>query len=134
MLFRRDPPPAIAAPDGSPAKAALYGIDGIGPKRDRARRYGRGYPAHRIQKGENFETVVGYARRAARRRISLTVALIDNECPATQVRSNVKRAVRMDVVVAVHSEVIALLPALIEPFVSSAPGAVQLGRPALLTD
>lgn len=122
LRFRSDPSPAIAAPYRSPAMAALYDIGGVGPKRDRAIRHGGGDPVHRIQHGKNFETVVGYARCAARRSISLTIALIDNECPATRVRSNVKRAVRMDVVAAVHNDVIALLCALIEPFLSSAPG------------
>ncbi len=126
MLVRIDPPPAIAAPDGSPAMAALHDINGVGPKRDRARRYGRGDPAHGIEDGENFETVVGQARRAARRSISLKVAFIDIECPAAGTRGNVERAVGMDVVVAVHIEVIALLPALIEHVSVVHAGAVQL--------
>lgn len=127
VTFCRKPLPAIVSPDRSPAMATLHDIGGVGPKRDRASRHGGGDPVHRIQHGKNFETVVGYARCTARRSISLTIALVDNECPAPRVRSNVKGTVRMDVVAAVHNDVIALVRGLIEPFLSSAPDPVRLG-------
>ena len=57
-LVRRDPLPAVVAPDRPVAAAALNHMNGIRPERDVTRwRFG-GDPGHGVQNGENLKTIV----------------------------------------------------------------------------
>lgn len=96
-LVRRDPLPAVIAPDRPISVATFNDMSGVRPERDCARWRLGGDPGHCVEDSEDLETIVRCANRLARGGMDLVAIFMNDERPSSGSGGIVEGAVGKDV-------------------------------------